>query len=78
VITSPLHGPTTLNMICSVTNDSELHVPITSFVYVIIYQVNMFMFYNVQTTNSTFVVGLKMKCTVDNDGRCILPNSKWH
>ena len=41
------------------------------------YQVNMLMFYSVQTTDS-IMVGKKMKCTVDRYSKCILLNSKSH
>ena len=44
-----------LNMLFSVTNNSELHMPISFTIIVLFYQVKMLTFYNVQTINLTFV-----------------------
>ena len=48
-------------MIFSVTYYSYLHIPIFLFISnMLFYQVKMLVFYNVQTTNSTFVSIMKL------------------
>jgi hypothetical protein len=65
-----------LNIVFRLTYYLELHNTICIFTSnVILYQVKIFMLYNIRTTNSTFIGQKKMRYIITS---CILPNRKRH